>query len=148
MELKTRSVGDRLFLAKIPTETTLLATAVAVTDRVRQTKAAKFEEPSSFVVPVLDFDVTRDYFELLGKPMQVKNPSFDGDSFEIARQKIRFKLDETGAVLKSEAIYAAAKAESLIFDEPFLIMIQRQNAKMPYFALWVDNAELLVPFEE
>ena len=32
----------------------------------------------------------------------------------------------------------------MIFDKPFLIMLQRSDAKMPYFALWVDNAELLV----
>ena len=32
----------------------------------------------------------------------------------------------------------------MIFDKPFLIILERANAKMPYFALWVDNAELLV----
>jgi hypothetical protein len=34
----------------------------------------------------------------------------------------------------------------MIFDKPFLLLMQRQGAKVPYFALWVDNAELLVPW--
>ena len=31
----------------------------------------------------------------------------------------------------------------MIFNKPFLIMLQRSDAKMPYFALWIGNAELL-----
>ena len=37
--------------------------------------------------------------------------------------------------------------QNLVFDEPFLVMIQRTDASQPYFALWVGNAELLVPFQ-
>jgi hypothetical protein len=36
----------------------------------------------------------------------------------------------------------------LIFDGPFLVMIQKAGSQNPYFALWVDNAELLVPLRE
>ena len=31
----------------------------------------------------------------------------------------------------------------MVFDKPFLIMLQRSDAKTPYFALWVGNADLL-----
>ena len=34
-----------------------------------------------------------------------------------------------------------------IFDKPFLILLERKGAANPYFALWVGNAELLVPFK-
>ena len=34
-----------------------------------------------------------------------------------------------------------------VFDKPFLIMLQRKDAEMPYFALWVDNTELLMPID-
>jgi len=35
----------------------------------------------------------------------------------------------------------------MIFDKPFLVVLRREGAKAPYFALWVDNAELLVPYD-
>ena len=35
----------------------------------------------------------------------------------------------------------------MIFDKPFLILMQRRNAKTPYFAFWVDNAEVLVSWK-
>ena len=37
--------------------------------------------------------------------------------------------------------------KDLIFDKPFLIMLQNQDAKAPYFAAWVDNAEILLKAE-
>jgi len=35
----------------------------------------------------------------------------------------------------------------MIFDKPFLVLVQRSDAKMPYFALWVDNPEILVSWK-
>ena len=39
------------------------------------------------------------------------------------------------------------KPRQLVFDKPFLILLQRGDAQQPYFALWVDNAELLTPWK-
>ena len=69
-----------------------------------------------------------------------------------ALQNIRFELNEKGARLRSEshmAIGCAASPEPeaprmMIFDKPFLVMLARQDAQVPYFALWVENAELMV----
>jgi hypothetical protein len=52
-------------------------------------------------------------------------------------------------VLKSEAIDVSGLTErNLVFDKPFLILLKRREAKRPYFALWVGNAELLVPTQK
>jgi hypothetical protein len=68
----------------------------------------------------------------------------------LAMQSIRFRLDERGAILKSEAGVAlsedGSKPRQFIFDKPFLILLERRDAARPYFALWVDNPELLAPF--
>jgi len=40
------------------------------------------------------------------------------------------------------------KVVLMIFDTPFLVLMQRVDAQTPYFALWVDNPELLVPRQE
>ena len=31
-----------------------------------------------------------------------------------------------------------------IFDKPFLVMLKREGREMPYFAMWVENTELLI----
>jgi serine protease inhibitor len=71
----------------------------------------------------------------------------------MVRQLVQFKFNEEGAKLKSEAVAVTKSAilvghesPQLIFDKPFLILMERKGAANPYFALWVDNPELLVPF--
>jgi len=36
----------------------------------------------------------------------------------------------------------------MIFDKPFLILLQRTDAPLPYFALWIGGPELLVGFKK
>ena len=94
-------------------------------------------EDRNLLIPEIDFDVRCDHRNALG------------ERFAIAAQQTRFRLDERGAMLKSEAVAAAARVDTdLIFDKPFLVMIQRTDARQPYFTLWIANAELLVPFHE
>jgi hypothetical protein len=67
-------------------------------------------------------------------------------------QNIRFQMDEKGVVLRSESTMIMACSSPhvpqpqhiMIFDQPFLILLERRAAKSPYVALWVDNPELLV----
>ena len=146
IELKTKLAGHRLLLAKVPPESTLKATILATQKRVAAVQPTTMEKCNDLLVPVLNFDTTREYTELQGKPLSVGNPRFNGREIAIALQQIRFRLDERGAVLKSEAIFVPGIGQNLVFDKPFLIMIQYDKGQLPYFALWVDNAELLVPF--
>jgi len=134
IELKTRSEGDRLVLARVPPAETLAETVAGVRRRVSQGQPTGMREAEDLAVPVFDFDILRRYPEVC-PPCQ------------IAAQSIRFRLDETGAVLKSEAVAAGGEARSFRFDGPFLILLERKDAKNPYFALWVANAELMVGFQ-
>lgn len=143
IELKTRSNDDRLILAKIPPKITLEETIAAVEGRISGKKPMQMEEMTDLHVPVLDFDLLREYSELYDKVIHANKL---GDTrIEIALQSIRFRLDETGAVLKSEAIGAGGIVpRNLVFDKPFLVLLKCREAKRPYFVLWVANAELLV----
>jgi serine protease inhibitor len=66
----------------------------------------------------------------------------------------RFEMNEKGVELRSEAHMAfgcgmeapPVRQHRMVFDKPFLLLMERAEAKIPYFALWVDNAELLVPW--
>jgi hypothetical protein len=71
-----------------------------------------------------------------------------------ALQTIKFEMNEKGVELKSEAHIAFGggregeppRKHIMIFHQPFLVLLERTGARMPYFALWVDNPELLVPW--
>ncbi len=63
-----------------------------------------------------------------------------------ALQTIEFRLDRSGAAVESESLVtASAIPRFLVFDRPFLVYMQRRDADWPFFVMWVDNAELLMP---
>lgn len=149
VELTTRAKDDRLVLAKVPPDDSLAETVTMVRQRMAKAEPTKMRSAESLSVPVLDFDILREYSELYGRPIGARSQEVDATEFGYACQSIRFRLDETGAVLKSESIDAEVDTpRSLVFDKPFLILLQRRGADNPYFALWVGNPELLVPAEK
>jgi hypothetical protein len=104
------------------------------------------------LIPVLNFDILQRYSELEGRRISSPSRKLDGKELFVAAQSIRFRLDERGAVLKSEGGgaggFGGMPDKNLIFDKPFLILLQRERAENPYFAIWVGNAELLVSRNE
>lgn len=147
VSLMTQRKEHHLYLALVPPAPTLAQTIRAVQERIASGRREPLAECLDFRVPVLNFDVVREYGELTGRPLTVSTPRLNGQPIDIAKQQVRFRLDERGAVLKSEAIISRGLGmNNLVFDRPFLILLQYADARVPYFALWVDNAELLVPF--
>ena len=91
--------------------------------------------------------MTREFVELTDKPLHVRSKALNGVPIHQATQNIRFKLDERGACLRSQAVIEAIGiAPPLIFEKPFLIFLQYEGSDKPYFAAWIDNPELLVEF--
>lgn len=147
VELKTRSNEDRLLLAKVAPRATLAETIATVKERVASAEPASMQDGSDLLIPVLNFDILQQYRDLEGRRISSSSRKLDGKELFVAAQSLRFRLDERGAVLKSEGGGAGGfglPKENLVFDKPFLIMLQRRRAENPYFALWVGNAELLV----
>jgi hypothetical protein len=155
IEIATKSKGDLLLLAKVHPDSTLSQTIQSVQGRADTSQAKSPEGETWMQVPILNFRLVKDYEELLNQHIRCSNATLNGQFFVMARQSIRFKLNEEGAKLKSETVVATTSAEievhetpQLIFDKPFLILMERKGAANPYFALWIDNSELLVPFVE
>jgi len=146
VELKTIAKDDRLILAKVQPQTTLGDTVKAIERRIVNAKPITRRESSNLYIPILNFDIMREYSELCGRQIKTSDKLIDGTTIGYAAQTVRFRLDETGAVLKSEAIIVPAKGMGLIFDKPFLILLKRREAINPYFALWIGNAELMEKF--
>jgi len=146
IELKIRSKIDRLILAKIEPAQTLTATVDALQKRIRDVRPSSMGQAEDLFIPVIDFKVLKSYTELKGRVISSDKAPIDGSVIAVARQYIRFRLDETGAVLKSSSQIATPYIpRNFIFDKPFLVLLEKKGAKQPYFAMWVANIELLVP---
>jgi hypothetical protein len=154
VQLKTKGQRDKLILAKTQTEETLDQTIEAVRVRAANADPAQPEIGDVLMVPKLNFDITRNYRELEGRKLAVKNSEVAAELVLLsALQNIRFQLDEEGVRLRSESHIAFGCGGSppppptrhiMVFDKPFLLMLQKSDADVPYFALWVENPEILV----
>ena len=106
------------------------------------------------IVPDIAYALTHHFEELLGKFL--RNQNWQRHFIFEAREVIDFALTRTGLILKSEARLAMASGirgprdlpRHLYFDRPFLIYVRKResNAK-PFFVMWVDNVELMQPYE-
>jgi len=156
LRLNTTLRDEELVLAKIMPAESLDATITAVTRRIENPLGASFSSDlkpkETLAVPVVKVGVRRDYSELLGRHSQ--NPGFEAYFVSYAQQATRFRLDATGARVESEAAYAEKtpeiphlrpqpKPRQFIFDKPFLIYLRQLDAEVPYFALWVETAEVM-----
>ncbi|MBL7071548.1 MAG: hypothetical protein ISS26_05210 [Candidatus Omnitrophica bacterium] len=152
--LKSVLPEDEIILAKIAQEDTLLASVESVLSRISGPSGSKIRSDETLKIPKLDFDILHFYSDIEGA--QFLNEGFEKHFIAKALQSIRFRLDEKGALLKSEAAIMAPtmmppssppKIRQFIFDKPFLIMLKEKDAKYPYFAMWVSNSELLVKYK-
>jgi hypothetical protein len=97
-----------------------------------------------FAVPVIAINATRRFAGLEGRVIGRKS---DLAFVSRAEQVVRFRLDETGTRLRSEAVaeglFGGGPPRSLVFDEPFLLLLIRNDKPWPYLAVWVGSAEVL-----
>jgi hypothetical protein len=99
------------------------------------------------LVPDLFWQLTHHFSQLEGKTFT--NGSLKGQRLEMAQQDILFRLDRSGAELRAESkILMLPTPTHFVLDRPFLIYMSKRDSKTPYFALWIDNAELLTKWPE
>ncbi|MDP4183172.1 MAG: dockerin type I domain-containing protein [Bacillota bacterium] len=146
VKLKPQGDLDEIILAKVKPEESMFATYTSVMSRITNTRPSGFDPRDVLKVPVIDFNIGHHYTELEGK--YLLNTGFESYFIDTAYQRTRFKLDENGAVLASEAIlYLPAsiyEPKQLIFDGPYMIILKEKSAANPYLMIWVDNPELLL----
>lgn len=142
IRLASKSEKDEITLAKVKPLSTLLETFAAVEKRINNA-GPHYHTASELIIPVFDFNVERHFPELEGR--WLLNKGWESHFIGKAIQWIRFKLDEKGVALKSEARieYLTGIEYSLVFDKPFLIYLKQKGGKYPYFAMWVDNPDLM-----
>jgi hypothetical protein len=99
------------------------------------------------LVPDFFWQISHRFSDLEGRAFL--NPKLKGRRLEVARQDILFRLERSGAELESESkIYCLPIPTYFVLDRPFLICMRRRDAAEPYFVMWIDNAELMIPWKK
>jgi hypothetical protein len=144
LDLCRDSNPNQVILASIPRKATLLEVLKDL-DRKRaecQPDEQDRHPHSDLLVPNLNWKISHHFAELEGT--EILNPRSKGLWIGTALESIDFRLDRSGVELQAESrLVAKAAVPCYFFDRPFLIIVQKRGADRPFFAMWVDNAELL-----
>ncbi len=153
IELKTKSEKDHLIFAKVKPAQTLGKTIEMVEHRRSAGKPIAARPYDELAIPKFNFDLTRNYDELLNKKLiSPTTGAIANQRILSADQNIRFLMDEIGVQIRSESHISIGCSvplmtipeHTMIFDKPFLLELRREGGEHPYFAMWVDGTELLV----
>jgi hypothetical protein len=137
---------NQIGLARIEPKETLGQTLAHIYDKIAGFTKEKFFHQFGItdvlLVPNIFWRITHHFKELEGK--YFSNTGYESLYIRLALQMIQFRLDRSGAELKSEAkLHAAPEPNHFVFDQPFLIYMKKRGARHPFFVMWIDNAELL-----
>jgi hypothetical protein len=149
--LGSKHPDDEIILANVEPGRTLLETFEQVDRRTARSRSNgrthSLNRNDVLQIPKLDVSMNHSYTSLL--QLHLLNKGFEKYFIAEARQDLKFRLDECGATTKSEATLVLKKGpppefKLLRFNNPFLLYIKKKDAKYPYFAIWVENTELMV----
>ncbi|MBN2293894.1 MAG: hypothetical protein JXM70_15810 [Pirellulales bacterium] len=145
VDLDRFSQPNQIILALIDPKPTLAETLASAENKIKEAKKEKIYGLGSsdvLLVPDMVWQITHRFIELEG--IEFTNVKLKGQQIDHAQQDIQFCLDRSGIELKSEAkMYCESMETFYIFNRPFLLYMKKRDAEMPYFVMWVDNAELL-----
>ena len=107
-------------------------------------KVTNFRSNDNFMMPVIDFNVLREYSELENKEIITFYGTYTIDK---AIQSIKFSLDEKGGKVKSEAgmdvkfetAVSEDNSRNFYVNDTFALFLKESNKDKPYFALRVDD---------
>lgn len=107
-----------------------------------------FEENDILRIPFIKVNDEINYDELCWR--KIKNNNY---YIKQALQTIDFELNNVGGSVKSEAVIDATnkawteKPRKMIFDSDFILYLKEESKEQSYFALKVDNTDILIEGE-
>lgn len=137
----------QIVVAVVPPQATLAGTLGDVASKIAAeppNSGREFSVTDVLLIPNVSCRITHHFRELEGPDKRLLDTPFKGLYLATAQQDIDFRLDRSGAALVSTStVEYASKPTRYACDRPFLIYMKKLDADRPFFALWVDNAELL-----
>lgn len=118
-------------------------------------KSNKFDGDKNFLtndilkIPYINVDTLINYDDLCGHVILGKNKIYIAN----ALQNIKFSLNEKGgniesnSSIKNESLLEMSEGREFDYSNKFVIFIKEKGKKLPYFALKVDNTDLLKKVE-
>lgn len=106
----------------------------------------------TLAIPIIDIKLRRQYEQLCGETRTFLNAGYERVFLGVACQDLIFRLDQSGAEIRSSATvdgFAAAAPtppRRFLFDRPFLVSLWRNGATRPYLALWVNGPDVLAEY--
>jgi hypothetical protein len=156
IDLGRDSRPSQIVVARIKREPTLAAAVARVEREIKAVgsqpdygdELQRMGANDVLLVPEVLLQLSHHFAELEGRDFL--NAKLKGEQLGLAQQDILFRLDRSGAELKSESKLAATHSVStrFVFDRPFLIFMRKRGLHEPYLALWVDNVQLLSAFQK
>jgi hypothetical protein len=135
----------QLILARIAPKASLAETLSDLDAKLAGSETSGFLDNEVLLIPSMHWRTTHRFLDL--EDLFLKNEGHTDTWLEDLYQRIDFRLDRSGADVKSESWGSQKKSacgdRRLIFDRPFLIVMKKRGAERPFFVMWVDNAELL-----
>ena len=109
-------------------------------------RTTMIREKDELKVPFIKVKAVINYDELCNKTIKNSNGAY----IKYAMQNVDFSLDNYGGNIKSEAyvdIYMSSSLEKpryFNFTDNFVLFLKEESKEKPYFALLVDNTDVLV----
>lgn len=157
VDLDVGSTPNQIVVARIARLPTLAAAFEYVEGEIASRASLKDDRDSPsrlrskdvLLVPEMLWRISHRFAELEGTSFT--NGRFRGQRIAIAQQDVRFRLDRYGAEVVSESRIMTlgglrTPPRRFVLDGPFLLYMKQRGAPLPFFAMWVDNAELLQPW--
>lgn len=111
-------------------------------------------EEDNGIIPMFSYNIKNHFTDIEGSTFIAPNNLYRVIK---ALQRNAFILNQHGVAVESfarmEIAAAAADPEqvippkkTMIFDEPFVIFLKRKDSEYPYYAMYVVNGELMIPY--
>ena len=145
VDLDHTSKPSQVILALVKKKPTLAELLESVKEKIAKAENEESQEgigPNDvLLVPDIVWRISHRFAEIEGR--EFTNSTLKGQKIDVAQQDIRFRLDRSGAELKSEAkTYMLPVPTFYAFDRPFLLYMTKRGARMPYLVVWIENSEL------
>lgn len=157
VQLMTKDEAHEIYLVKMPMKN--ITTMKSMVDRflykrldsnkVKSIYTQVVEKNDNLNVPKIAFNIEHNYDNIVGS--KIKTAS---ESYEVTKcyQKNAFLMNENGAKVESVADITVSRharaVKNFYFNSSYLIMLCKKGSKYPYFAVLVNNAELLEKVEQ
>ena len=141
----------QLVVARVQRKATLAETLADLEKKIaahpKGEYSTRFGPNDTLAVPNMAWRIGHRFRELEGPDKRFLNPGLGRGFLGLAVQSIEFRLNRGGAELASEAkVHYLPIPTNYIVNGTFLVLLKKRDGMRPFFAAWIENAELLQAF--